>query len=161
VKTVASGSDGHSLATAQGMTPGTPSYMAPEMALGENVDGRADIYALGCVAYFLLTGQLVFEADNMLAMIAKHLQTAPVPPSQRTATHIPAALERVIMTCLEKDPAERPQSAAALAQVLASIDEEPWGEEQAKRWWTANAQRPAPAMLQDSVSLSGHLLPIG
>jgi serine/threonine protein kinase len=161
VKTVASGSDGHSLATAQGMTPGTPSYMAPEMALGENVDGRADIYALGCVAYFLLTGQLVFEADNMLAMIAKHLQTVPVPPSQRTATHIPAALERVIMTCLEKDPAERPQSAAALAQVLASIDEEPWGEEQAKRWWTANAQRPAPAMLQDSVSLSGHLLPIG
>jgi serine/threonine-protein kinase len=161
VKTVASGSDGHSLATAQGMTPGTPSYMAPEMALGENVDGRADIYALGCVAYFLLTGQLVFEADNMLAMIAKHLQTAPLPPSQRTATHIPAALERVIMTCLEKDPAERPQSAETLAQVLASIDEEPWGEEQARRWWAANAQTPVPAMLRDSVSLSGHLLPVG
>jgi serine/threonine protein kinase len=161
VKAVATKDDGHSLATAQGMTPGTPSYMAPEMALGENVDGRADIYALGCVGYFLLTGQLVFEADNMLAMIAKHLQSAPVPPSQRTATHIPAALERVIMACLEKDPADRPQSAAALAQALAAIDEQRWGEEQAARWWTANAPTPGRAALSDPVSRSGHLLPIG
>ena len=79
-----------SLATAAGLTPGTPAYMAPEMALGEAVDGRADIYALGCVAYYLLTGLLVFEADNALQMIAKHLHDEPVPPSQRTELHVPA-----------------------------------------------------------------------
>ena len=138
VKAVANKGDGQSLATAQGMTPGTPSYMAPELALGEKVDGRADLYALGCVAYYLLTGQLVFEADNMLAMVARHLSTVPVPPSQRTATHIPAALERIVMQCLEKNPADRPQSAAALARSLAAIDEVRWSEEQGKQWWMAN-----------------------
>jgi serine/threonine-protein kinase len=138
VKAVANKGDGHSLATAQGMTPGTPSYMAPELALGEKVDGRADLYALGCVAYYLLTGQLVFEADNMLAMVARHLSTVPVPPSQRTATHIPAALERIVMQCLEKNPADRPQSAAVLARSLAAIDEAPWSEEQGRQWWMAN-----------------------
>jgi serine/threonine-protein kinase len=138
VKGVVDKSDGHSLATAQGMTPGTPSYMAPELALGENVDGRADLYALGCVAYFLLTGQLVFEADNMLAMVAKHLQATPVPPSQRTATHIPAALEQLVMQCLEKNPANRPQSAGALARSLVAIAEPRWSEEQGRQWWQAN-----------------------
>jgi len=138
VKAVANKGDGQSLATAQGMTPGTPSYMAPELALGEKVDGRADLYALGCVAYYLLTGQLVFEADNMLAMVARHLSTVPVPPSQRTATHIPVALERIVMQCLEKNPADRPQSAAALGRSLAAIDEVRWSEEQGKQWWMAN-----------------------
>ena len=84
VKSVAGESDEYSLATAAGLTPGTPAYMAPEMAMGEAVDGRADIYALGCVAYYLLTGQLVFEADTSLQMIVKHLQSDPVPPSRRT-----------------------------------------------------------------------------
>ena len=138
VKAVASKGDGQSLATAQGMTPGTPSYMAPELALGEQVDGRADLYALGCVAYYLLTGQLVFEADNMLAMVAKHLQATPVPPSQRTATRIPAALDQLVMQCLDKSPANRPQSAALLARSLAAIDEPRWTEEQGKQWWMAN-----------------------
>ena len=157
VKAVVDKGDGHSLATAQGMTPGTPSFMAPEMALGENIDARADIYALGCVAYYLLTGQLVFEAETMLAMIAKHLQSAPVPPSQRTATHIPAALERIVMTCLEKNPADRPQSATVLSRALGAIETEPWGEEQARRWWTTNAPAPSAAVLPESGSRSGHL----
>jgi tRNA A-37 threonylcarbamoyl transferase component Bud32/uncharacterized membrane protein len=138
VKAVSNKNDGQSLATAQGMTPGTPAYMAPELALGEAVDGRADLYALGCVAYYLLTGQLVFEADNMLSMVAKHLQATPVPPSQRTATRIPAALEQLVMQCLDKKPASRPQSAALLSQSLAAIDEPQWTEEQGKQWWTAN-----------------------
>ena len=162
VKGVVDKSDGHSLATAQGMTPGTPSYMAPEMALGENVDGRADLYALGCVGYFLLTGQLVFEADNLLAMIAKHLQIAPVPPSERTATHIPPALERIVMTCLEKDPADRPQSAAVLARALAAIDVEKWTEQEAARWWSTNVPSPTPAIAlsADAGSRAGHVSPI-
>jgi serine/threonine-protein kinase len=110
------------------------------MALGEKVDGRADIYALGCVAYFLLTGYLVFEADKTFQMIAKHLQATPVPPSKR-ALHVPAPLERLILSCLAKDPNERPQSAGELARSLALIDLDPWSEEQATEWWKTN--RPA------------------
>jgi serine/threonine-protein kinase len=161
VKAVVDKYDEHSMGTAQGMTPGTPSYMAPEMALGEKVDGRADIYALGCVAYFLLTGQLVFEAENMLAMIAKHLQATPEPPSRRTATHIPAALDQLVMRCLEKNPADRPQSAAALSRALSAIDVARWDEEQAARWWSANPPMPSTAVLPAAESRDARPLMTG
>ena len=108
------------------MALGTPGYMAPEMALGERVDGRADIYALGCVAYFLLTGMLVFEAETTFQMIAKHLQSAPIPPSQRIGKPVPPELERLILKCLAKDPMDRPQSAALLAQALEFIPTPAW-----------------------------------
>jgi tRNA A-37 threonylcarbamoyl transferase component Bud32 len=139
VKPVADGAGEHSLATAAGLTPGTPGYMPPEMALGDTVDGRADLYALGCVAYYLLTGTLVFEADTGLQMIAKHLRAEPVPPSQRTQLPIPAALERLVLACLAKKPEDRPQTASELDRALAAIGGEPWGEEQAVEWWTANS----------------------
>ncbi|HMF88056.1 MAG TPA: serine/threonine-protein kinase, partial [Gemmatimonadaceae bacterium] len=101
VKEVTSVSVEHSLATIPGqMALGTPAYMAPEMALGEAVDGRADIYALGCVAYYLLTGQLVFEADTSMKMLMHHLNTAPVPPSQRTELPIPRELDELVLACL-------------------------------------------------------------
>jgi tRNA A-37 threonylcarbamoyl transferase component Bud32 len=122
------------------MALGTPAYMSPEMALGEKVDGRADIYALGCVAYFLLTGHLVFQAEKSFQMIAKHLQTTPVPPSE-LALHIPAPLERLVLSCLAKDPKDRPQSAGELARSLALIDVHPWSAEEAIQWWAVN--RPA------------------
>jgi eukaryotic-like serine/threonine-protein kinase len=113
--------DGHSLETAAGLTPGTPSYMAPETALGETVDGRADIYALGCVAYWLLTGKRVFEADTPLQLVAKHIRSEPVPPSQRVAgLIIPARLEELVLQCLAKNPADRP-TATALAEKLAPV----------------------------------------
>ena len=64
---------------------GTPGYMAPEIALSDKVDGRADLYSLGCVAYFLLTGRQVFEGDTVMQVFAQHLQAAPIPPSQRGA----------------------------------------------------------------------------
>src|SRR5262249_60915663 len=73
VKSIANAVTDQSLETAAGTTPGTPAYMAPEMVTGGTVDGRADIYALGCVGYFLLTGRLVFEASTALQMIAPHL----------------------------------------------------------------------------------------
>jgi serine/threonine-protein kinase len=129
----------HSLATVAGQTPGTPAYMAPEMALGEAVDGRADIYALGCVAYYLLTAQLVFEADTTFQMIARHLQNEPSHPSLRTENHIPRALDKLVLACLEKEPGERPQSAEELARALRSIDVLGWGNEEAVRWWSAHA----------------------
>ena len=138
VKFVADGGTEHSQATATGLTPGTPAYMAPEMALGEAVDGRADIYALGCVAYYLLTGQVVFEAETSLQMVAKHLQSEPVPPSQRADLQLPPALERVVLACLAKSPDARPQSAGQLDRLLAEVAIEPWGEEEASRWWATH-----------------------
>jgi eukaryotic-like serine/threonine-protein kinase len=134
VKSVAAPAGEDSMATAAGLTPGTPAYMAPEMALGEVVDGRADIYALGCVAYYLLTGHLVFEATTGLQLIAKHIQEPPVPPSQRTELDIAPELERVVLACLAKRPEQRP-GAAELDQILAEIEMEPWSEEEATRWW--------------------------
>ncbi|HWN19206.1 MAG TPA: serine/threonine-protein kinase [Gemmatimonadales bacterium] len=125
-----------SLATAAGLTPGTPAYMAPEMASGETVDGRADIYALGCVAYYLLTGQLVFQAANTFQVLAKHLQETPVPPSQRTELEVPPALDRVILACLAKKPKDRPATATELDRLLAEIEVDPWTEQQAERWWS-------------------------
>ncbi len=138
VKSVAGASSGHSLETAAGLTPGTPAYMAPEMALGRTVDGRADLYALGCVAYYLLTGQLVFEATTTIQMIAKHLHDEPVPPSRRAELPVPAALDQLVLACLAKKPEDRPASAAALARSLAAIPLEPWSEEQAMEWWRLN-----------------------
>jgi serine/threonine-protein kinase len=110
--------------------------MAPEMALGEGVDGRADIYALGCVAYFLLTGHLVFEATTSLQMIARHLQTEPRPPSERIDRPIPKRLDEVVLWCLAKDPRKRPQTAAELARALAAIDAPSAGQLEARQWWT-------------------------
>jgi serine/threonine-protein kinase len=124
-----------SMATAAGLTPGTPAYLAPELALGEACDGRADLYALGCVAYFLLTGQLVFRAGNGLQMISKHIQETPVPPSQRTELEVAAELDQVVLACLAKKPEDRPQSATALDRMLAQIEVEPWSEEAATQWW--------------------------
>jgi eukaryotic-like serine/threonine-protein kinase len=129
----------HSMETAAGVAPGTPAYIAPELALGERVDGRADLYALGCVAYYLLTGQLVFEAGTPIQMIARHLHDAPVPPSRRSELPVPAELDQLVMACLAKKPEDRPSSAAALARSLATIDVgATWDEEQARRWWQVN-----------------------
>ena len=146
VKEVSSVNIGDSMSTVPGqMALGTPGYMAPEMALGERIDGRADIYALGCVAYYLVTGQIVFEAETAFQMIAKHLQSAPIPPSQRTNAPVSPELERLILKCLAKQPIERPQTAAQLAQLLQFIPADPWGEDQARRWWESNARPPVPA----------------
>jgi serine/threonine-protein kinase len=126
-----------SMATIAGQTPGTPAYMAPEMALAERVDARTDLYALGCVAYFLLTGRLVFEADTAYQMIARHLESVPQPPSFRTDNHVPRALDDLVLHCLAKEPDDRPRSAAELAQRLAAIDVLAWGGDEAARWWAA------------------------
>jgi hypothetical protein len=136
VKSVSGTGSADSLASAAGLTPGTPAYMAPETAHGETVDGRADLYSLGCVAYFLLTGVLVFEAETPIGVILKHIEQAPVPPSQLTETPVPPALEHLVLACLAKRPADRPQSAGEVAQTLGAIEIEPWGQEEAARWWS-------------------------
>ncbi len=115
--------------------------MAPEMALGDPVDARTDLYALGCVAYYLLTGSLVFEAENAFQMLAKRLRDEPVPPSKRSPLSVPAELDDLVLRCLAKDPKDRPASAAALGRSLGAITVASWGEEEASEWWKAN--RPA------------------
>jgi eukaryotic-like serine/threonine-protein kinase len=117
VKSITGGED-DVLATAAGMAVGTPAFMAPEMAHGGQVDGRADLYSVGCVAYFLLTGQLVFEGDTPMGTVLRHVQQEPVPPSLRTDNAIPPEIERVVLWCLAKAPEARPQSAGALMAAL-------------------------------------------
>jgi eukaryotic-like serine/threonine-protein kinase len=116
---------------------GTPAFIAPEQALGASeVDGRADIYATGCVAYWLLTGQLVFTADTPMGLLMHHAKTLPAPPSAMTELPIPAALDQLVMSCLAKDPADRPQSARELSRRLAEIDgSSDWTQERAHAWW--------------------------
>ncbi len=142
VKEVKRPSNDDTLVTAKGIALGTPSYMAPELALGEEVDARADIYALGCVAYFLLTGGLVFEADNAMRMMVKHVEQKPAPPSTRTDLPIPRSLDDAVLGCLAKEPAARTASAALMAEALerARADTEPWTESDAARWWAAQTQ---------------------
>jgi eukaryotic-like serine/threonine-protein kinase len=149
VKTAAADS-AQSLATVEGVIMGTPAYMAPEMALGDAVDGRADLYALGCVAYYLLTGKQVFTGDTALKVITQHLQAAPVPPSKRTELPIPATLEQLVLSCLAKKPEERPQTARQLAQSLDRIDGMTWGEAEAARWW--NLHRPPPPSISEATT---------
>ena len=129
------------LMTAAGMAIGTPSYMAPELALGEEVDGRADIYALGCVAFYLLTGRLVFEADNPMRVLVKHIEEKPAPPSSKTDRPIPVSLDNVVLACLAKDPAARTPSALALSEALLGVarEVECWDDSRAAAWWKARA----------------------
>src|SRR5438132_1526511 len=152
VKEVSSASSEHSLATIPGqMALGTPAYMAPEMALGEPVDGRADIYALGCVAYYLLTGNLVFEAEKTFQIIAKHLQSQPIPPSQRTDRAVSPELERLVLKCLAKRADDRPQSAARLADALSWIPTEGWTQSQANEWWDNRESKRTPVQVSGTV----------
>ncbi|MEM9192237.1 MAG: protein kinase [Myxococcota bacterium] len=110
--------------TVTGFVCGTPEYMAPEQARGENLDARADLYAIGCVLYHLLTNQVPFSAGSALGTITKHLTEAAVPPSRaRPDLFIPRALDRVAMKALAKDPELRYESAQAMREALdAAVD---------------------------------------
>jgi serine/threonine protein kinase len=123
---------------------GTPLYLAPEAILSpQGVDARTDLYSLGCVGYFLLTGRPVFEGRTLLEICSQHLHQAPVPPSERQAG-ISAKLERVILDCLEKDRSKRPKDARDLLARLAACDDvEAWSEEAARRFWNEHASEQA------------------
>jgi eukaryotic-like serine/threonine-protein kinase len=137
--------DGEMKLTKEGVLAGTPAYTAPEIALGDQTyDHRVDIYAVGCVGYWLLTGQLVFDSRTLMKMVVDHAQTAPPPPHTRTELPIPGDLEAVILSCLEKDPARRPPTAAALADRLSACAlDGKWTRERAEAWWRLHMPRPA------------------
>lgn len=130
--------------TSEGMVAGTPAYMPPELALGEpDLDGRADIYALGCVAYFLLTGALVFDEKSNAAMAMAHVNKEVVPPSQRSELPLPTDLEQLILQCLSKIPTHRPPTARALSKALSELHAQNglplWTPSQAEDWWQLHA----------------------
>jgi eukaryotic-like serine/threonine-protein kinase len=141
--------------TAADISPGgTPAFMAPEQALGDGeVDGRSDIYAVGCVAYWLLTGSLVFKGTTPMETIVLHVNREPEPPSRRTTRAIPADLEAIVLDCLAKEPAHRPQTADQLALRLESVRlGEAWTPLRAKEWW--DEHRPAsPASAAEPVTV--------
>ena len=121
--------------TAAHMAAGTPAFMAPEMATGEShVDGRADLYALGCVGYWLVTGFQVFDETNPMRLMLAHAHQPPQPPSRRSEVPIPSAFEDLVMACLRKNPADRPQTAEALGTALEDLARG-WAPEEATRWW--------------------------
>ena len=126
--------------TQEGMTAGSPAFMAPEVVTGKtNVDGRADLYSLGCVGYWLLTGQYVFPRKRTMAMALDHVTTTPQPPSQRSHLSIPPELDRIILKCLEKKPEDRFGSAMELAQALSTeVAFNGGGRSQAERWWKSH-----------------------
>lgn len=139
--------------TAENIATGTPAYMAPEQVLGDRViDARTDIYAVGCLGYWLLTGQLVFNGETAMKTMMYHVQTPPVPPSERSELGISASLDNAILLCLEKNPDRRPQSVDALVKLLdACATEEPWTADRARRWWNIHQPWSAP-----SAPLPGH-----
>ena len=129
--------------------------MAPEIILGGEVDQRADVYALGCVAYYLLTGQLVFEADTPMKMFVQHLQAPPIPPSQRTELPIPRELDALVLACLEKDPRQRPQDAARCSRCWRHCrSSEPWDSDAARNWWERHlVELTGPLAVSDALPL--------
>jgi hypothetical protein len=116
---------------------GTPQYLAPEAIRNpQSADPRSDLYAVGAVAYYLLTGTPVFSGRSALETIHHHLQTEPEKPATRLGKPLPASLENLVLACLSKDPDGRPESARALLRSLDACDDvEPWDELAAQSWW--------------------------
>jgi serine/threonine-protein kinase len=121
---------------------GTPHYMAPEaISTPGDVDARSDLYAVGAVGYFLLTGATVFSGRTVVEVCSHHLLTRPIPPSERLGRSTSAALEAVILSCLEKEPSHRPQSAEALGRALDACDDAPpWREADARAFWEEHGE---------------------
>jgi serine/threonine protein kinase len=129
--------------TAAGAVMGTPEFMAPEQILGLDTDARADIYALGCVAYYALTGACPFTGKDALAIMMAHLQSE-APPLVERCRKPPQQLVDLIARCMAKKAPDRPPSVSAIRLELASIvfpADEAWTEEDASDWWDAHVPR--------------------
>jgi serine/threonine-protein kinase len=125
--------------TLEGSITGSPLFMAPEQATGDGEpDARSDIYALGAVTYYLLTGKPPFQGDNPVKILLAHAQQPVTPPSQLQAG-IPRDLEQIVMKCLEKNPADRYSDTMALASALYQCElHNRWTRDDAQRWWHSN-----------------------
>jgi hypothetical protein len=123
--------------TAAVASTATPLYISPDTKReSDGCDARGDLYALGAVGYYLLTGRPVFDTGNVIEIMRAHVETPPLPPSQRTERLISRELELLILMCLEKMPADRPQSAAEMVALLTQcVPEQTWSTADANEWW--------------------------
>jgi DNA-binding NtrC family response regulator len=129
------GSESAQITTA-GMILGTPAFLAPELVSMQTFDGRADIYALGCVAFWLLTGRPPFEADDAMSILMHHAQTPPPAPSTMSEEPIPPQIDALVLECLEKEPARRPASVDVLWERLDRVPlTREWNQRHARLWW--------------------------
>jgi hypothetical protein len=153
------GRGGDARLTQANVVQGTPLYLSPEAINDPGaVDARSDLYSLGAVAYFLLTGSPVFTGRTLVEVCSHHLHSSPVRPSDRLGAAVPPGLEELILACLEKDPEDRPFAAAALRDALRSLDVPEWTESAARDWWRQWHDRqghtPGPRPSTDSVALA-------
>jgi serine/threonine protein kinase len=149
--------DGTERLTQVGQAMGTPAYMAPEQALGYELDGRADLYALGCIGFFLLSGRLLFERNGSLPMMMAHITDAPPDFKNRISSYLPPELTAVLMQCLAKKPYDRPSDARALAAALKAIPIAPaqqWTDVQAQAWWASRKPKPLPPAIHTDATLA-------
>jgi serine/threonine protein kinase len=144
--------------TQVGQAMGTPAYMAPEQALGYELDGRADIYALGCIGFFLLSGRLLFQKSGSLPMMMAHITEEPPEFELCISNYLPPELTAVLLRCLAKQPEGRPVDARALAVLLKAIPipvNERWTEAQAIAWWATRRPKQPLAPQEASTDARG------
>jgi len=142
---------GDAMLTGDNVAGGTPAFMSPEQAVSGTVDERSDLYSVGCVAYWLLTGEPVFSGHTPIETIVQHVKSDPTPPSGHSEIAVPPALDSIILSCLAKSPADRPQTADALARLLESVPlDQDWGSERSKAWWDIHLPPPAPSVRHDT-----------
>ncbi len=124
--------------TKAGIAVGTPRYISPEAIKGEEMlDGRSDLYCLGAVAYWMITGKPPFEAQSSVELLIEHVKATPLKPSEAVEAGVPPELDAIVMRCLEKQPDDRFQSAAELEYALGAFDlGEPWDFQRAREWWS-------------------------
>jgi DNA-binding NtrC family response regulator len=140
--------------TAAGTLTGSPAYMSPEAAQGEDVTFASDVYGLGCVAYWLLTGRQVFEAPSAMQLLLQHVSKQPLPPSE-FRPDLPLELEELVLRCLAKDPSDRPLDSLELGKQLASLPlDVVWDNAQASQWWKANLSFAQPSVSQNDTSIA-------
>jgi DNA-binding NtrC family response regulator len=143
--------------TAAGALTGTPAYMPPERALGRQADEKSDLYSLGCVGYFMLTGKPVFTGEPMAVMI-DHIRSIPNPPSKASKQRIPIELDDIVIACLQKAPEKRPPSALELWRRLEDVPvESPWTPARAEEWWREHVLADAPSSALE-ISMNGTTL---
>ena len=122
--------------TTAGMILGTPAFLAPELVATQTFDGRADIYALGCVAFWLLTGRTPFEGEDAMAILLQHAQAAAPAPSTMSEEPVPQQLDDLVLDCLQKDPVRRPATADAVWERLDAVPlAREWTQRKARLWW--------------------------
>ncbi len=139
-------------ATLDGTLAGSPLYMSPEQSVGDEPDVRSDIYALGAVAYFLLTGQPPFNHTQSIKVLMAHAHESPLPMS-KLVSDIPRDLEQIVMRCLAKEPSDRYQTAMDLRSALSQCaDADSWTDADALSWWTTKRPSESEPLVADAAS---------